>query len=71
MARGNPGILYKTQKGFWAIAYHKEQEQEFIKRGKVYVHIHTPELQPVLDESGKPTKGLMAKEKLTRIGFVD
>lgn len=67
----NPGKLFKTNNGKYAIAYNCEQRDEFIKMNKLLVHLFEDEdfTQPLII-NGKETI-LKSIERLSFIGFTD
>lgn len=67
----NPGKLLADESGNKYIAYNKEQERAIMQSYKILVHYLTPDFKAVLNDDGKPKKGLKAFDKLTVIGFVD
>jgi hypothetical protein len=69
----HPGIIYKTDKNEFAIAYNKEQRNEFEALNKVLVHVFVDEhcTQPKYDEEGKKVVVLKSVDKLSMIGFND
>lgn len=68
-----PGIIYETDKGDFALAINKEQEAAFEKVNKVFVHLFTDRLCtiPKLDDTGKKIVTLKCADKLKMIGFSD
>lgn len=66
----NAGFMLTIEGGGKAIAYHREQEPEFIPLDKVYIHYLGEDFKPIIID-GKPKKGLITRSKLTLIGYTD
>jgi hypothetical protein len=69
----NPGIIYETDKGDYALAINREQHAAFEAVKKVCVHLFVDRLctVPKLDVTGKQIMILKSVDKLTMIGFSD
>lgn len=65
------GTIYLLEDNTKAIAYNNEQEAEFIKAGKVFIHHLGSDMKPLKGPDGKKVSGLKSKDKLTQIGFTD
>jgi len=48
MARGKSGLILQIEGGGKALAYHKEQEQEFKTIKKHFIHFMTDDYHPVM-----------------------
>lgn len=70
MAR-NPGIICQVDTGGMAICYWKEQEADFAKKNKKYVHFMNSDYTPVKGDNGFNKKGLIDSSRLKLIGRVD
>jgi hypothetical protein len=68
-----PGVIYDLGNGKYGIAYNKDQQNQFMEKGKVYVHVfYDPQCtEPVRDSNKLPYKTLKAASQIKRIGLTD
>lgn len=73
MPQRKPGIVYDLGNGKFGIAYHEDQKNELIAKGKVLVHVFYDRLctEQVMDMYQKPYRTLKEAGKIKPIGRSD
>lgn len=68
MPKNTSGIIFKTDRGDFGIAYYCEQRPEFENIGKMLIHLYE-DIDLKVRKGDKPV--LKTQDKLTPIGFND
>lgn len=65
------GYVYELGEGRYGIAFHNEQHEQIVSKGKALLHVFSDQLciNPELNESGQEKKILKDISKLKFIGF--